>query len=258
MGSERKFVAENLRRVLLKEFLMEEVSRAGFGGLDVQRTPMGTRVVLSTERPGLVIGRRGATINKLTRDIEERFDFENPGIEVVEVDNPNLSAQIMAEKLAFSLERGWHFRRAGHSTVRRIMESGARGCQVVVAGKLTGQRHRTEKFKDGYIKFCGEPKLQFIERGFAVAKLKQGVIGVTVEIMAPGAVLPADVFVRGRAEAARALPHLYDEDLEEDPLDDVVELEETEEAVEAPAAEEPAVEASEDEPAAEAGEEGEE
>ncbi|MDD3398085.1 MAG: 30S ribosomal protein S3 [Candidatus Methanomethylophilaceae archaeon] len=219
MASERKFVAENIRRVLLKEYLMKEVSRAGFGGLDVQRTPMGTRVILSTERPGLVIGRRGATINKLTRDIEEKFGFENPGIEVTEVANPNLSAQIMAEKLAFSLERGWHFRRAGHSTVRRIMESGARGCQVVIAGKLTGQRHRTEKFKDGYIKFCGEPKIQFIEHGFAVAKLKQGVIGVTVEIMAPGAVLPADIFVVSKTDAARNLPHLYEAEPEgEDPL----------------------------------------
>jgi len=231
MASERKFVAENIRRVLLKEYLMKEVSRAGFGGLDVQRTPMGTRVILSTERPGLVIGRRGATINKLTRDIEEKFGFENPGIEVTEVANPNLSAQIMAEKLAFSLERGWHFRRAGHSTVRRIMESGARGCQVVIAGKLTGQRHRTEKFKDGYIKFCGEPKIQFIEHGFAVAKLKQGVIGVTVEIMAPGAVLPADIMVLSRPDAARNLPDLYEAEEEEEvmeaPLPESMEKDET-------------------------------
>ena len=147
MASERKFVAENVRRVLLKEYLMKEVSRAGFGGLDVQRTPMGTRVILTTERPGLVIGRRGQTIKNLTAVIEDRFGFENPQIEVQEVENASLNAQIMAEKLAFSLERGWHFRRAGHSTVRRIMDAGARGCHIIVAGKLTGQRHRTEKFK---------------------------------------------------------------------------------------------------------------
>ena len=144
MASERKFVAENVRRVLLKEYLMKEVSRAGFGGLDVQRTPMGTRVILSTERPGLVIGRKGQTIKNLTTAIEEQFGFENPQIEVQEVENPNLNAQIMAEKLAFSLERGWHFRRAGHSSVRRIMDDGAKGCYIIIAGKLTGQRHRTE------------------------------------------------------------------------------------------------------------------
>lgn len=209
MASERKFVAENIRRVLLKEYLMKEVSRAGFGGLDVQRTPMGTRVILTTERPGLVIGRRGQTIKNLTTVIEDRFGFENPQIEVQEVENASLNAQIMAEKLAFSLERGWHFRRAGHSTVRRIMDAGARGCHIIVAGKLTGQRHRTEKFKEGYIKFCGEPKANFIDHGYAVAKLKMGVIGVTVEIMAKDAKLPADITVLNKTEAAAVLPDLF-------------------------------------------------
>ena len=209
MASERKFVAENIRRVLLKEYLMKEVSRAGFGGLDVQRTPMGTRVILTTERPGLVIGRRGQTIKNLTAVIEDRFGFENPQIEVQEVENASLNAQIMAEKLAFSLERGWHFRRAGHSTVRRIMDAGARGCHIIVAGKLTGQRHRTEKFKEGYIKFCGEPKANFVDHGYAVAKLKMGVIGVTVEIMAKDAKLPADIIVLNKTEAAALLPDLF-------------------------------------------------
>ncbi len=193
MASERKFVTENIRRILLKEYMMAKVGRAGFGGLDVQRTPMGTRVTLITERPGLVIGRRGEAIKSLTKAIEEDFNFNNPQIEVQEVDNPNLNAQIMAEKLANALERGWHFRRAGHSTVRRIMESGARGCQVIIAGKLTGQRHRTEKFKDGHIKYCGQAKLDFMQQGFAAAKLKPGVLGVTVQIMNPKARLPDEI-----------------------------------------------------------------
>ena len=200
MASERKFVAENVRRVLLKEYLMKEVSRAGFGGLDVQRTPMGTRVILSTERPGLVIGRRGETIKSLTNAIEKNFGFENPSIEVKEVENASLNAQIMAEKLAFSLERGWHFRRAGHATLRRVMESGARGCYIVVAGKLSGQRHRTEKFKEGSIKYCGEPALLFVDEGYAVAKLKMGVIGVTVRIMQADSKLPADIVIADRRD----------------------------------------------------------
>ncbi|NLK26684.1 MAG: 30S ribosomal protein S3 [Euryarchaeota archaeon] len=208
MANERKFITENIRRVLLKEYLMKEVSRAGFGGMDVQRTPMGTRITLVTERPGIVIGRRGSAIKSLTRSIEDIFDFDNPQVEVQEVENANLNAQIMAEKLAFALERGWHFRRAGHSTIRRVMESGARGCHIVVAGKLTGQRHRTEKFKDGYIKFCGEPKIRNIDRGYAVAKLKPGVVGVTVEIMHPEATLPDEVDVTLPAEAAEQFPEL--------------------------------------------------
>ena len=202
MASERKFVTEKIRRVLLREYIMARVGRAGFGGLDVQRTPMGTRVTLITERPGLVIGRRGEAIKGLTRAIEDDFSFSNPQIEVQEVENPNLNAQIMAEKLASALERGWHFRRAGHSTVRRIMESGARGCQVTVAGKLTGQRHRREKFKSGHIKFCGQAKLDFMEKGFANARMKPGVIGVTVQIMHPDARLPDEIDVLPLPEPA--------------------------------------------------------
>ena len=209
MASERKFVAENVRRVLLKEYLMKEVSRAGFGGLEVQRTPLGTRVLLTTERPGLVIGRRGQTIKNLTTVIEERFGFENPQIEVQEVKDVSLNAQIMAEKLAFSLERGWHFRRAGHATLRRVMDAGARGCYIILAGKLSGQRHRTEKFKEGSIKYCGDPKIQFVKHGFAVATLKMGVIGVTVEIMQSDAKLPAELKIASKEEAAQKLPDLF-------------------------------------------------
>ncbi|QLH75350.1 MAG: 30S ribosomal protein S3 [Methanomassiliicoccales archaeon] len=222
MASERKFVAENIRRTLLKEYLMKTVDRAGFGGVDVQRTPMGTRVTLITERPGIVIGRRGSAIKTLTKAIEDNFKYDNPQIEVQEVDNPNLNAQIMAEKLAFALERGWHFRRAGHSTVRRIMDNGARGCLIVLSGKLSGERHRTEKFKEGYIKYCGDSRLKFIKTGFAVAKLKPGVIGVKVEIMDPNARLPAEIDVLGLDKAKEALPDMIEQLLPRNDVPDAI------------------------------------
>lgn len=193
---DKRIVLENVRRVLLREYLMRETRRAGFGGLDIQRTPMGTRVTLVAERPGLVIGRKGGAIKSLTEAVEKRFAFDNPQIEVQEVDNPALNAQIMAEKLANALERGWHFRRAGHSTVRRIMEAGAKGCLIIVAGKLTGQRHRMQKFKAGHIKYCGEPRNLWMRHGFAIARMKPGVIGVTVRIMDPAARLPDEVQIK--------------------------------------------------------------
>jgi len=226
---DKRIIVENVRRVLLKEYLMNETRRAGFGGLDIQRTPMGTRVTLLAERPGLVIGRKGGAIKSLTEAVERQFKFDNPQIEVQEVGSPALNAQIMAEKLANALERGWHFRRAGHSTVRRIMEAGAKGCLVVIAGKLTGQRHRTEKFKAGHIKYCGEPRNLWMDRGFAAAKLKPGIIGVTVEIMDPRAKLPDEVEIKqpsaeylAAAAAAQAAPVVVPqtvERLEEVPLE---------------------------------------
>ncbi len=203
---DKRIIVENMRRVLLKEYLMKETRRAGFGGLDIQRTPMGTRVTLQSERPGLVIGRKGGAIKSLTDAVERQFKFDNPQIEVQEVANPSLNAQIMAEKLANALERGWHFRRAGHSTVRRIMEAGGKGCLVIIAGKLTGQRHRTEKFKAGHIKYCGEPRNLWMGRGFAIAKLKPGVIGVTVEIMNPLAKLPDEIEIKVRVPGTATEP----------------------------------------------------
>ncbi|MEM3851832.1 MAG: 30S ribosomal protein S3 [Methanomassiliicoccales archaeon] len=215
MTGERKFINENTRRVLLKEYMMKEIDRAGFGGIDIQRTPLGTRVTLIAERPGLVIGRRGGAIKSLTSQIEDLFDFDNPQIEVQEDQNPNLNPQIMAKKLAFALERGWHFRRAGHSTVRRIMDAGARGCQVVISGKLTGQRHRTEKFREGHIKYCGEPRRIYMREGFAVAKLKLGIIGVKVQIMMADARLPDEITIRSPEAAGVEVPVQVEEPAKE-------------------------------------------
>ena len=196
MAIERKFVMESQKRVLIKEFLMKESERAGFGGIRIQRTPMGTLITMQIERPGLIIGRGGKRIKELTETIEKKFGLENPQIEIEEVgDKIALNPHIMAQKVADALERGWHFRRVGHSTVRRIIDAGARGCQVIISGKLTGARHRTEKFTMGYIKYCGEVAKEVMDEGSAIALTKPGVIGVKVRIMKPDAKLPDEIEV---------------------------------------------------------------
>ncbi len=194
MANERKFIRENSKRSLIKKFLVEEIEGAGFGGMSIQRTPIGTRINLLVERPGMVIGKSGSKIKELTDSIRTKFNVDNPQIEIQEAgSHASLNAQIMAEKLAEALERGWHFRRAGHSTVRRIMQAGAKGCQVIIAGKLTGERHRTEKFTEGHVKYCGETALEVMDIGLATAKLKPGVLGVKVRIMRPDAKLPDEI-----------------------------------------------------------------
>ncbi|KYK23963.1 30S ribosomal protein S3 [Thermoplasmatales archaeon SM1-50] len=194
MANERKFIRENAKRSLIKKFLVKEIEGAGFGGMNIQRTPIGTRVNILVERPGMVIGKSGSKIKELTENIRTKFEVDNPQIEIQEAgSSASLNAQIMAEKLAEALERGWHFRRAGHSTVRRIMQSGAKGCQVILAGKLTGERHRTEKFTEGHVKYCGETAKNVMDVGYAVAKLKPGVLGVKVRIMKPDSKLPDEI-----------------------------------------------------------------
>jgi small subunit ribosomal protein S3 len=194
MATERKFIRENTKRSLIKKFLLKEIEGAGFGSMSIQRTPIGTRVNILVERPGMVIGKAGVKIKELTETIQTKFNVDNPQIEIQEAGaSAPLNAQIMAEKLAEALERGWHFRRAGHSTVRRIMNAGAKGCQITIAGKLTGARHRTEKFTEGHVKYCGEIAKIVMDEGFATAKLKAGVLGVKVRIMKPDAKLPDEI-----------------------------------------------------------------
>jgi small subunit ribosomal protein S3 len=197
MTGERKFIRENTNRILIKEFLIKKIEGAGFGGMNIQRTPMGTRINILVERPGMVIGKSGSKIKELTDAIKENFKVDNPQIEIEEAGSKaSLNAKIMAEKLAEALERGWHFRRAGHSTVRRIMDAGAKGCQVIIAGKLTGARHRTEKFVEGHIKYCGETAREVMDVGYATAKLKAGVLGIKVRIMMPNTKLPDEISLR--------------------------------------------------------------
>lgn len=190
MAVERKFVAEGVRKVRVERFLLRDLKRAGYGGMDIARTPLGTQVTIYAEKPGIVIGKGGKVVRQLTQDLSTKYGIESPQIEVQQVQNPNYNAQIMAERLANALERGWYFRKAGSNVVRRVMESGALGCEVVLSGKLTGARARVQKFTEGYIKHSGEPSITIVEKGYAVAIKKLGTIGVQVKIIPPDAKLP--------------------------------------------------------------------
>lgn len=190
MAIERKFVSEGVTKVRVEEYLSRELKRAGYGGMDIVRTPMGTQVTIFAEKPGIVIGKGGKLVRQLTQDLSTNFNLDSPQVEVQQVANPSINAQIMAERLATALERGWYFRKAGQSTMRRIMDSGALGCEIVLSGKLTGARSRVQKFLEGYVKHCGEPSITIVEKGYATAVKKLGIIGVQVKIIPGDAKLP--------------------------------------------------------------------
>ncbi|WP_410766903.1 30S ribosomal protein S3 [Haloferax sp. DFSO60] len=200
MADEHQFIENGLQRSQIDEFFAKELGRAGYGGMDVAKTPMGTQIVLKAEKPGMVIGKGGKNIRKVTRELEDRFNLDDPQIDVQEVDEPDLNARIVADRLANALERGWYFRKAGHTTIDRIMDSGALGAEIVLSGKVTGARSRVEKFNRGYIKHNGEPAQEIVDEGQGVAVMKLGTIGVTVKIIPPGARLPDDFEVEEGAE----------------------------------------------------------
>lgn len=187
---EKIFVAEGIKKVRMNEYFSKELERAGYGGMEIKRTPMGTQITVNVEKPGMIIGKDGRRIKTLTDDVNRRQELDNPQIDVQPIGVPDLSAPLMANRLAKLIERGWHFRRAGRSTLQRIMDKGALGCEIIMSGKLKGPRGRMEKMIDGYIKHCGEVAEEIVDRGYAIAKTKSGVIGVRVWIVKPDAKRP--------------------------------------------------------------------
>jgi len=190
MGVERKFVKNGLDKAQMAEYFSKQLERAGYGGMNINRTPMGTQVTIFAEKPGMIIGKGGKTIHRLTHDLEAVFHVDNPQIDVQEVKVPELNAQMMASRLAAAIERGLYFRKAGHNMLRRIMESGALGCEIDIAGKLTGPRKRTEKFVAGNMLHAGNPAMELVDKGFAIAIKKLGIIGCRVRIVPPTVKLP--------------------------------------------------------------------
>ncbi|MFC7075887.1 30S ribosomal protein S3 [Haloarcula halophila] len=215
MADEQQFIEDGLQRTQIDEFFSEELGRAGYGGMDVAKTPMGTQIVLKAEKPGMVIGKGGKNIRKITTQLEERFNLDDPQIDVQEVEEPDLNARIVADRLANALERGWYFRKAGHTTIDRIMEAGALGAEIVLSGKVTGARSRVEKFNRGYVKHNGEPAEEIVDSGVGVAVMKLGTIGVRVKIIPPNAQLPDDFEIYEDVEIEDYVPDTEGDSVEE-------------------------------------------
>ena len=215
MADEQQFIENGLQRAQIDEFFQEELDRAGYGGMDIAKTPMGTQIVLKAEKPGMVIGKGGKNIRKITTTLTEDFGMDDPQVDVQEVDEPDLNARIVADRLANALERGWYFRKAGHTTIDRIMEAGALGAEIVLSGKVTGARARVEKFNRGYIKHNGEPAQDVVDDGQGVAVMKLGTIGVTVKIIPPGATLPDDFAIHEDVEVEPVEQAVVDADDDE-------------------------------------------
>ncbi|NJE54818.1 30S ribosomal protein S3 [Thermococcus sp. 21S9] len=200
MAIERYFIKEGVKEMLIDEYLEKELRRGGYGGLDIKKTPLGTKVIIFAASPGYVIGRGGRRIRELTRILERQFGLENPQIEVEEIKNPYLNAKVQAVRLAQALERGIHFRRAAYSAIRAIMRNGARGVEIRLSGKLTGERAKSVRFYQGYLAKVGNPAETLVSKGYAQALLKLGVIGVKVAIMPPDARLPDEIEVKDIVE----------------------------------------------------------
>jgi small subunit ribosomal protein S3 len=186
-------MGESIRKAEIDEFLWKEFERAGYGGVVITKTPIGTNVVIYAMRPGFVIGRGGETIKNLAKILEEKFNLPNPQISVAEIEVPELNPYVMASRIAAALRRGIHFRRVGFWALNQIMSAGALGAEIIISGKLRTERARAEKFRDGYIPKSGEPAMKYVKKAVTHVQLKPGIFGVKVLIVSPDARFPDEI-----------------------------------------------------------------
>jgi len=187
MSKKRKFVADGVFYAELNELLIRELAEEGYSGVEVRVTPSRTEIIIRATRTKLVLGEKGRRIRELTAVVQKRFDFPEGSVELFaeRVANRGLCAVAQAESLRYKLLGGLAVRRACYGVLRFIMESGAKGCEVTVSGKLRAQRAKSMKFKDGYMIKSGQPTRDFIDTAIRHVLLRQGVIGVKVQIMLP-------------------------------------------------------------------------
>lgn len=171
----------------LNEFLTRELAEDGYSGVEVRVTPVRTEIIIMATRTQSVLGEKGRRIRELTAVVQKRFNFKQGSVELYaeKVATRGLCAIAQAESLRYKLIGGLAVRRACYGVLRYIMESGAKGCEVVVSGKLRGQRAKSMKFVDGLMIHSGDPVNDYVDSATRHVLLRQGVLGIKVKIMLP-------------------------------------------------------------------------
>ena len=191
---ERKFVAQKIKEFQIQEYITQSLENVGHSHTKMVKTPLGEKIIIFTSRPGLIVGRKGQNIKQLTKTLKRRFDLENPQIEINEVENPNLDARIVAEKIVDSLEKfgSEKFKAIGHRIMADVMNAGALGIEIIVSGKVPSARAKSWRFYSGYLKKCGDIA-NSVKSADVQAHLKTGIVGVKIKIMTSDVKLPDDI-----------------------------------------------------------------
>jgi small subunit ribosomal protein S3 len=174
----------------IKEYVKAILGKGKVSKVKIEYTPIGEKVIISTNKPGLIIGKRGEKIEDLTSVLKAKFKLENPRIEIDEILKPEFDAQIIADEIALGLERlgPLKFKVIAYKNLQRIMNAGALGAEIVLGGKLPSARAKTWRFSQGYLRKVGDTA-KVVDKAQAVAQTKPGTVGVKVSILSPTAIL---------------------------------------------------------------------
>lgn len=189
---EKKILQDKFTEFSVANFVRKELGDVAIKDVTFEKNPLGERITIYTSTPGLVIGREGSNIKKLTKTLKENFTFENPQIKIGEVKDNFLSAAIVAKQIANDLSNfgSQKFKLTGFKALMGIMNAGAMGCEIRITGKLPSSRAKSWRFTKGYIKKTGYISDFVVDSAQETVTLKTGVVGIKVQIMLPDTPLP--------------------------------------------------------------------
>jgi len=194
---ERDFIAQKTKEYYIKKHIESKLNKVGVSSIKLKKIPLGEKIIIETSRPSLIVGSKGSNIKELTKTLKRKFKLENPQIEINEVKNIFLDANIVAERIASSLERfgSARFKGIGHKVMQNVMDAGALGVEIILSGKIPSARARNWRFYQGYLKKCGDISIHGVRKAKMVALLKSGIIGIKVSIMPADLILPDSIDV---------------------------------------------------------------
>lgn len=187
---ERKTVKFKKDEFAIKEYIKKSVGKGKLSRVRIEYTPVGEKIIISTHRPGLIIGRGGEKIIELTGILKKQFKLENPHVEIDEINMPEFDAQVIADEIALSLERfgPLKFKIVAYKALEKIIKAGALGAEIKLSGKLPSARARTWRFAKGLLKKTGE-SANVVDRAQSRAETKPGTVGIKTAILSPYAIL---------------------------------------------------------------------
>ena len=186
--SEKDYASQLQEDLRIRSYVKGRLSHAGVSSIEIERRSNRVNIIIATARPGIVIGKKGAEIENLKKDLQ-KLTTRDVSINILEIRRPETDAQLTAENVAMQLERRVAFRRAMKKTVLSSMKLGAKGIKIQVAGRLGGaEMSRTEWYREGRVPL--HTLRADIDYGFAQARTTYGIIGVKVWIY-KGEVLPS-------------------------------------------------------------------
>jgi len=185
---ERNIVQFKKKEFAIREYIKKTLGKGKISKVKIEYTPVGEKIIVSTHKPGLIIGRRGEKIEELTKTLKNKFKLENLHIEIDEITEPEFDAQITADEISLALERfgPLKFKVIAYRTLQKIIDAGALGAEIRLSGKLPGSRAKSWRFAQGYLKKTGD-SAKIVDRAQSRAQTRPGTVGVKVSILSPHA-----------------------------------------------------------------------